>query len=372
MNSGEQLALKRFAALYGTPKPGPQGATGPTGTAGTAGRATNTGATGSDGPIGPTGVTGPAGTASNTGATGPIGNTGTQGPRGFTSGQVLYLNGATSVGKYLLADTNPSTINTSPTALVSYLTDKKILLASFATAPLNVTSIPPGIFNFVLTAKLTGIAGVTATVYAELYKLSALGVESLVLTSESSNPLTTDTLTQVVFNCSSQNVISLAATDRIVVKFYSLMTNGDDTCELTLTYEDLTNSYARIHTPFTPVSRGPTGPSGQSVTGVTLIPDDLTVAVATLNLSQGQTYVVKSNSALTSLTIAAQSSQSNAAYSIKNYSANDIELLISIDNSPAIAMNTGASLPPAVLTKYQGTNPVAMTLYWDGNSMILV
>ena len=371
MNSGEQLALKRFAALYGTPKPGPQGATGPTGTAGTAGRATNTGATGSDGPVGPTGVTGPAGTASNTGATGPIGNTGTQGPRGFTSGQVLYLNGSTSVGKYLVADTNP-TKNTSLTSLVSYLTDKKILLASFATAPLNATSIPPGIFNFVLTAKLTGIAGVTATVHAELYKLSALGIESLVLTSESSNPLTTDTVTQVVFNCTSMNVIPLSPMDRIAVKFYSVMSNGDDTCELTLTYEDLTNSYARIHTPFTPVCPGPTGPSGQSVTGVTLIPDDLTAVAATLNPMQGQTYIVKSNSALTNLTIATTTMQSNAAYSIKNYSANDINVLLSIDASPAIPMNTGASLPPAVLTKYQGTNPVTMTLFWDGNTMILI
>jgi hypothetical protein len=371
MNSGEQLALKRFAALYGTPKPGPQGVTGPTGAAGTAGRATNTGATGSDGPIGPTGVTGPAGSATNTGATGPIGNTGTQGPRGFSSGQVLYLNGSATIGKYLVADTNP-TKNTNPTTLVSYLTDEKILLASFATASLNITSIPPGIFNFVLTAKLTGINGVTAIVYAAIYKLSTLGVETLLLTSEFSSPLTTDTVTQVVFNCTSQNVIPLSTMDRIVIKFYSLMSNGDDTCELTLNYEDFSNNYARIHTPFTPVCPGPTGPSGQSITGVTLIPDDLTAVETTLNLIQGQTYIVKSTSALTSLTIAISTIQSNAVYSIKNYSANDINLLLSIDGNPAIAMNTGLSLPPAVLNKYQGVNPVAMSLFWDGTTMILI
>jgi len=150
------------------------------------------------------------------------------------------------------------------------------------------------------------------------------------------------------------------------------MSNGDDTCELTLNYEDFSNNYARIHTPFTPVCPGPTGPSGQSITGVTLIPDDLTAVETTLNLIQGQTYIVKSTSALTSLTIAISTIQSNAVYSIKNYSPNDINLLLSIDGNPAIAMNTGLSLPPAVLNKYQGVNPVAMSLFWDGTTMILI
>lgn len=50
MNSSELLAINRFTAIYGCPKPGP------TGPQGISGSSTNTGATG---PLGPTGVTGP-------------------------------------------------------------------------------------------------------------------------------------------------------------------------------------------------------------------------------------------------------------------------------------------------------------------------
>ena len=106
MNAGEQLALKRFSALYGSPKPGAQGSTGPTGQQGIAGRATNTGATGPQGETGPTGVTGPDGSATNTGATGPMGITGMQGIQGYSPGQVLYLLNSSST-----ADVKPSNAN---------------------------------------------------------------------------------------------------------------------------------------------------------------------------------------------------------------------------------------------------------------------
>jgi len=383
MNAGEQLAIKRFSALYGTPKPGIQGPIGPSGMPGMAGRATNTGATGADGPIGPTGVTGPAGTASNTGATGPIGYTGIQGPRGFTSGQVLYLNGSNTSGIYTIADTLP-TKNNETTKIVSYLTDKKIHLASFVTSSsyIHTGVIPPGTFNFVLLAKLTGTptpyGEVSTTIYAEIYKLSSTGVETLLLTSNKSNTIPVETLTQVVFDCTTVNMIPLVLTDKLVIKLYSYLINGDDNTELTVYYEDQNAVYSHIHTPL--ASMGPTGPVGmpgpKMKHSVSLIPNNISETDYRLNLTsemEGCTFVLKTNSAISNLTVSVSSSlEADSCFYIKNYSNNDVNLLLSIDNNNAVPINSNLDLPLAVLNKYNNMNQPTSSLYWNGNTMMFV
>jgi hypothetical protein len=154
MSNSDYLAMKRFSAVYGTPKPGAPGtpgSTGPTGAPGACGRATNTGATGETGNTGPTGVQGRPGDTTNTGATGERGQTGPVGPKGCSSGQILYLNSSSG-----LADIKPTT-NQQQT-VSNFLTDDTILLSSYITSSIFpcTDSIPPGKFNFVIWSILRG------------------------------------------------------------------------------------------------------------------------------------------------------------------------------------------------------------------------
>lgn len=441
MNAGEQLALKRFSALYGSPKPGAQGSTGPTGQQGIAGRATNTGATGPQGETGPIGVTGPDGSATNTGATGPIGVTGMQGIQGYSSGQTLYL--LNSSGS---ADVKPS--NASASSVNSFLTDKTVHLTSFTTPTTfpNTTVVPPGIFNFALSAQLAGPptadGNPSASIYAQIAVLSVNSTETVILTSEQSAPVPYNNTSEVTFNCVNPKPISMNITDRLVIKLYANLINGDDNTELTINYENANNTYSHVHTPFSILgatgitgpqglqgnvgnqgNQGPTGVTGitgtagatgitgctgvqglqgppgpigpQGIQGLTgpagevgptgappqfglsIIPSDNTVTEHTITVtahSEGHSYIIAANSVLQTLTVSVASTISPALYyNIKNYSANDVNVMLVIDGSTAIAMNsTTPTLPTAVLNKYRGSNPPAMTLFWNGNTMILV
>lgn len=441
MNAGEQLALKRFSALYGSPKPGAQGSTGPTGQQGIAGRATNTGGTGPQGETGPTGVTGPDGSATNTGATGPIGLTGAQGIQGYSSGQILYLLNSSGA-----AATEPST--SAPSSVNSFLTDKTVHLTSFTTTPIfpNATVVPPGIFNFALSTNLTGSptssGNPSASIYAQISILPANSTERLILTSTQSNPVPYNQESETTFNCINPRPIPINITDRLVIKLYANLINGDDNTELTINYENPNKTYSHVHTPFSIIGAtgitgpqglqgnqgiqgptgtegatgitgtagatgitgctgvqglqgpaGPIGPSGvQGVTGpvgpagptgappqfgLSIIPTDATVTEYTLPVtahSEGHSYIIAANSALQTLTVSVASTISPALYyNIKNYSANDVNVMLVIDSAAPVAMNsTTPSLPTAVLNKYRGSNPPAMTLFWNGNTMILV
>lgn len=432
MNAGEQLALKRFSALYGNPKPGAQGPTGPTGAMGTPGRATNTGATGPEGQVGPTGFTGPHGIATNTGATGTTGITGAAGPPGYSAGQVLYLQNNTSLANVTIDSTaRPSSAN-------SFLTDTQVELASFVTPASfpNSTVVPSGTFNFVISAKLSGpqvnYNNPAASMYAQIFKRDN-NVDVLLLTSEPSAPLPFDTPVVVRFNCATINPIALKSSDRLVFKLYSLLINGDDNTELTIYYEDAANVYSHIHTPFGKLGPdgppGPRGPQGQqgpqgpeglqgpqgpqgiqgelgpygpagpqgaqgppgphgpdgpqgvrgpagplpnlTLTLITAVSTDYTLAISAPNLSH--LFVVPTDSSLQTLTVAIASTEEAGLYcNIKNYAANDVAVLLQIDGGAPTPMNSAANLPTASLSKFRGQNPVPMTLFWNGSTMVLV
>lgn len=266
MNAGEQLALKRFSALYGNPKQGSQGPTGPTGSIGMPGRATNTGATGPLGETGPTGETGPAGDAVNTGATGPMGPTGIQGARGFSTGQVLYLNNSkVDSTSYNVADLTPVQ-NNNPQMGSNYLTDTVIQIANFITPVSypNSAIIPPGTINFVLSANLTGTptenGNPSSSIFAQIVTKALDGTENIVATSEYSAPLPFQEITQVAFNAVIPNPIPLQQSDRVVFKLFSYLFNGDDNTELQVFYENNNPLYSHVHTTFGII--GTTGPTG--------------------------------------------------------------------------------------------------------------
>jgi hypothetical protein len=394
MNAGEQLAMKRFMAMYGTPKPGSPGATGPTGTVGLSGRATNTGATGPEGPTGPTGVTGPIGLATNTGATGPTGS-GIQGRRGFSSGQILYFNVSKSVGAYSIADVLP-TNKTDGISVNSFLTDTIIQLASFiapSTFP-NSTFMAPGIYNFAINALLDGTPTAngdpSAVLYAEIHKVTTTGKETFLLRSYNSDIIPFNSAAQMTFDCECKNLIHLVPGDRLVFKLFSSLINGDDNTELTINYEDKNLLYSHVHTPFGII--GATGPQGQqgplgpvgpigpigpaSQFNISMIPDDLSATNYTLvadTTNNGTNYIIPSNSAITTFTVSVASHvQNKLAYWVKNYSNNDVTVLLSIDDATPEPMNANQNLPPAVINKYQSQNPPNMSLFWNGSTMIFV
>jgi hypothetical protein len=83
--------------------------------------------------------------------------------------------------------------------------------------------------------------------------------------------------------------------------------------------------------------------------------------------------VLTNNSQVNKLTISIVSSLvSGFNYSLKNYSANDVALLVQVDGNVATEINTSLPLPLAVLNKYNGVNQPTMTLYWNGTTMMLV
>lgn len=442
MNAGEQLALKRFSALYGSPKQGAQGPTGPTGNIGIPGRATNTGATGPLGETGATGETGPAGDAVNTGATGPMGPTGIQGARGFSTGQVLYLNNSqTDRTSYNVAALTPVQ-NPNPQMANNYLTDTIIQIANFITPVSypNSAIIPPGTINFVLSANLTGTptedGNPSTCIFAQIVTKSQDGEENIVATSEYSAAIPFQQLTQVTFNAVIQNPIPLNLTDRVVFKLFSYLLNGDDNTELQVFYENNNPLYSHVHTTFGIIGttgptgvqgfQGPPGPAGPvgeigstgatGITGITgctgtngiegppgpqgpkgdvgsqgpvgppgsmprvgltiipINPADTEYTIIVSAMSEGHSYIIAQNSALQNLTVSISSNiDPSLYYNIKNYSANDVNLLLQVDGGNPISMNsTTPSLPPAILNKYRGSNPPHMTLFWNGTTMVLV
>ena len=328
------------------------------------------------------------------------------------------------------------------------MTDTTVHLTSFTTPTTfpNTTVVPPGIFNFVLSAQLAGpptaAGNPIATVYAQIATLSAASVETVILTSTQSAPVPYNNSGEITFNCLNSKPISMNITDRLVIKLYANLFNGDDNTELIINYENSSKTYSHVHTPFSILGAtgitGPQGPNGvqgvqgptgtEGATGITgtagatgitgctgvqglqgqpgpigpqgvqgltgpvgpvgptgappqfglsIIPSDSTVTEYTLPVkphSEGHSYIIANNSALETLTVTVQSTISPALYyNIKNYSANDINVMLVIDGIAAVPMNsTTPTLPTAVLNKYRGSNPPVMTLFWNGTTMILV
>jgi hypothetical protein len=370
-----------------------------------------------------------------------MGITGMQGIQGYSSGQTLYLLNSSSTADVKVSNASASSVN-------SFLTDKTVHLTSFttpATFP-NTTVVPPGIFNFALSAQLAGpptaAGNPSASIYAQIATLSATSVETVILTSEQSSPVSYNNTSEVTFNYVNSKPIAINITDRLVIKLYANLINGDDNTELTINYENLNQTYSHVHTPFSILgatgitgpqglqgnvgvqgNQGPTGMTGITGTagatgitgctgvqglqgtqgstgpqgtqgligpvgppgptgappqfGLSIIPTDSTVTEHTLTVtahSEGHSYIIAANSAINTLTVSVSSTISPALYyNIKNYSGNDVNVMLVVDGSAAVPMNsTTPTLPTAVLNKYRGSNPPAMTLFWNGTTMILV
>jgi hypothetical protein len=114
-------------------------------------------------------------------------------------------------------------------------------MASFATNigfP-NVSILPAGVINLHYeTIKSSG--GMGYYTYFELYVRTSGGVETLIATSDTSSTSTSNANVATFVSVITTSNLTLALSDRIVVKIYCVLTSGSTT--VTLRYDDATNA----------------------------------------------------------------------------------------------------------------------------------
>jgi len=100
------------------------------------------------------------------------------------------------------------------------------LLATFATEPSSPGTlfIPSGIFKTHFHAKRTN--GGNATIYAEVYKRTSGGIETLLATTPVTSTNITLTIDAYELEIYNPTIITLLSTDRLVVKFYTVVSSG--------------------------------------------------------------------------------------------------------------------------------------------------
>lgn len=228
------------------------------------------GETGPQGPQGPQGIQGPTGPV---GPQGPQGIQGEQGPSGTYPYNYVPENVANKVID--LTNTNNTTYPTSKAVrdyvissansagiymftrrasdingyyLLEFLseyeelalfeisktvTTSPTLMASFATDPQHpaTNGLPIGVMTaFFDVQKASGPQAFF--VFFEVYKRATNGAETLLLTSNPTSPLIANTDIQVTAAAFINDFISLALTDRLVVKVYCQMNSGTATVAL--------------------------------------------------------------------------------------------------------------------------------------------
>jgi len=132
---------------------------------------------------------------------------------------ITATNWTADVTGYVYMTPQPST-STQVTLTNSALADGNTLLRSYITATNTpqFTTVPTGIWDWHFHALKSNSLKVVR-LYAEFYKRSDTGVESPLLTTESSNPLTTAGENYTVHLATS--TIQFTSTDRLVAKIYA-------------------------------------------------------------------------------------------------------------------------------------------------------
>lgn len=164
-------------------------------------------------------------------------------------GQYLFANTVSDVSPYYQAQfvgnytagttaENTVSVNNSPTLLGAFLTN-----VGFP----NQTYIPIGIVNFSFETQ-KGSGASTYRTYAEIYKRTSGGTETLLLTSDVSSTSALNTLIQQSVLATNSTQITLGITDRILIKIYAQIISGAD-ANITLRWDDATASGFNLPSP---------------------------------------------------------------------------------------------------------------------------
>jgi hypothetical protein len=202
-----------------------------------------------------------------------------------------FANVASNVGSYLSAKwlsdfvagtkrTDTVTVSTTPTLLQAFITD---------TDYPNLTVLPVGtIAVTVNTAKTSGNR--TYVLYAEIYKRSSGGTETLIATTTYSDPIIVNTDITTVLSAYLSAPIQLLSTDRIITKIYAY--TDSSTASIAIDYDDATGT--GIQLPALPASASQFVP----YTGATANIDIGTYTLTTANLNVTGTVKVNSKQAV--------------------------------------------------------------------------
>lgn len=134
-----------------------------------------------------------------------------------------------------LTNNGGTVVTTSPTLLKAFATNSGYP---------NVTSIQPGIFTIHYDAAKASGSNNYYT-YAEIYKRTSGGTETLIATTDNSAPSAVNTTLSITVTSPLSTAVTLNLTDRIVVKIYAVM--AASTATVTLYWDDSTS--ARVELP---------------------------------------------------------------------------------------------------------------------------
>jgi hypothetical protein len=239
----------------------------------------------------------------------------------------LYTTGAlTSVTR---------SVTTSPTLLESFATN-----ANFP----NINNIAPGLFTVHYDIQKAS-GGNNYYSYAEIYKRTTGGVETLLATTENSSTTSSNDKLSISVVAFVNAPTALNLTDRIVVKIYAVMISS--TVNITLFWDDGTG--ARFELPTSNTSTTLQGTAPLTVNGVSGSPQSgtLTVALSTPLASQyGGTGV---NNGTSTITLGGNLTTSGAFTSTFTMTGNTS---VTFPTSGTLA-TTGATIPSITGTANQ-------------------
>ena len=156
------------------------------------------------------------------------------------------------------------------------------LLWSFATESEqpSLEFLSLGVYTATFFALASG--NKTARLYWQLYKRNALGSETLLMTSEESNELSSS-LSQLVLSASVSNDIDLDTSDRLILKLFANVSGSGNDVTVTLYCEGDYNSRVALRVAAAAFSHLFVRKSGDTMTGTLNLPD--LVATSTISIS---------------------------------------------------------------------------------------
>lgn len=167
-------------------------------------------------------------------------------PESLSTQTYMFFSGASDIATYNQAVALPVYTTGLTATITTNISTTPTLMAVFATNENypNVTVIPAGSAHIHYeTEKSAGSNNYYS--YAEIYKRTTGGTETLLTTSDFSTETASNAIQQITVTAFLSNNIYLNSTDRIIVKIYGVMLSS--TANVNLYYDDNTNS--RIELP---------------------------------------------------------------------------------------------------------------------------
>jgi len=219
------------------------------------------------------------------------------------------------------------TVTTSPTLLEEFATNVGYP---------NVTSIPVGLFTAHFeTQKSAGSNNYFC--YFQVFKRTSGGTETLLLTSDNSSQSALNTVVQHTLVAFNSSVITLNATDRVVMKVYARMVSSSAT--ITLRWDS--NTDARLQLPLSPLG---------------YVPEDRANKSTSTSLGTSDTLYPSQNAVKSYVDSTASTLQTNINNKV-NISGDNMTGNLSLPNiivndgsDGYIMLQTQSSLPPSTTT----------------------